>query len=116
MAEFESKYHDIEQPDQLSNREKEDAMGAYLMMFGALAAGLPLPIINLLAAVIYYFVNAKKGRFIKFHSLQSLLSQLPTSIMNAGLLFWTLRKVFDNKMFESDTMDGFADAGDLYQG
>jgi uncharacterized membrane protein len=67
-------------------------MGAYLMMFAAIGAGLPLPIINLIAAIIYYFLNRSKSRFVHFHSLQSLLSQLPTSLLNAGLVFWTMQR------------------------
>ena len=50
-------YAPIIQPEEIPTRVREDAMGAYLMMFGALAAGLPLPIINLLAAVIYIFMH-----------------------------------------------------------
>ena len=38
-------------------RIKEDAMGAYFMMFATAAMGLPLPILNLVAAIIYYYVN-----------------------------------------------------------
>lgn len=68
------KYMKLPQPHELSEREKEDARGAYLMMFAALATTLPLPIINLIAAIVYYYVNRKKGRFIHFHCLQSLLS------------------------------------------
>ncbi len=85
------KYHPLPQPDEISDREKEDAMGAYLMMFAAVAVALPLPVINLLAAIIYYFVNRRKSRFIHFHSLQSLLSQLPTTFMSWGLLIWFVR-------------------------
>ena len=57
MDEQTQEYYPLEQPDELSTRQKEDAMGAYLMMFAALGAGLPLPIINLIAAVIYYYIN-----------------------------------------------------------
>ena len=84
-------YLKLPQPQELSEREKEDAMGAYLMMFAALATSLPLPIINLIAATVYYYVNRKKGRFIHFHCLQSLLSQLPTTFVNWGLLYWGLQ-------------------------
>lgn len=66
-------------------------MGAYLMMFAAMGAGLPLPLINLLAAVIYYFINKKKSRYVAFHAYQSLITQVPISILNAGLLFWLIR-------------------------
>lgn len=100
---FESAYHPLPQPDDLTAREKEDAMGAYLMMFASIGAGLPLPIINLIASVIYYFVNSKKSRYIKFHCHQSLFSQLPTSLMNAGLMFWFLQIViYDNADFNNN--------------
>jgi len=84
-------YIEIPQPDALGEREKEDAMGAYFMMFAALASSLPLPIINLIAAIVYYYINRKKSRFVHFHVLQSLLSQLPTTILNWGLLYWVLQ-------------------------
>ena len=87
-------YYVLPQPHELSEREKEDAMGAYLMMFASLATSLPLPIINLIAAVIYYYINRKKGRFIHFNCLQSLLSQLPTTLVNWGLLYWSLQIFF----------------------
>ncbi len=66
--------HPIPQPDQVKPSDREDGMGAYLMMFAALAAGLPLPIINVIASLIYYFVNRKKSPFVHFHCLQSFLS------------------------------------------
>ncbi|MBL19970.1 MAG: hypothetical protein CMC82_09175 [Flavobacteriaceae bacterium] len=87
-------YYVLPQPHELSDREKEDAMGAYLMMFASLATSLPLPIINLIAAVIYYYINRKKGRFIHYNCLQSLLSQLPTTLVNWGLLYWGLQIFF----------------------
>jgi len=80
----------LPQPDQISEREKEDAMGAYLMMFAAWGLGLPLPLLNLLAAVIYHMVNRKKSPFVAFHSLQSLLTQVMVSLLNAGLIAWTV--------------------------
>ena len=86
-------FHPLPQPHEIAEREKEDAMGAYLMMFAAVAIGLPLPIINLIAAIIYYFVNRKKSRFIHFHCLQSLLSNIPTTIINWGLVIWAFRNV-----------------------
>ena len=92
----------LPQPHELSEREKEDAMGAYLMMFASLATSLPLHIINLIAAVIYYYINRKKGRFIHFNCLQSLLSQLPTTLVNWGLLYWGLQIFFFDNYELSD--------------
>ncbi|HUV07698.1 MAG TPA: DUF4870 domain-containing protein [Spirochaetia bacterium] len=89
----------IPQPHEISQREKEDAMGAYFMMFAAWGLGFPLPVLNLIAAFIYYFIHRKKSRFVAFHALQSLLSQLPVTIINVGLLAWLLKILFTNLYF-----------------
>lgn len=80
----------LPQPEDITSREKEDAMGAYLMMFAAWGIGLPLPLFNMVAAVIYHFVNKKNSPFVAFHSLQSLISQIPVSVLNAGLVVWLI--------------------------
>jgi len=84
-------YYSVPQPNEISDREKEDAMGAYLMMFASAAIGLPFPILNLIAAIIYYFVNKSKGRFVRFHTLQSLFSQIPLTLINTGAVVWLIR-------------------------
>jgi len=83
-------YHPLPQPDEIELRVKEDAMGAYFMMFATAALGLPLPILNLVAAIIYYYVNREKGKFVQFHTLQSLYSQIPVTLLNSGLVAWTI--------------------------
>ncbi len=70
------------------NGEKEDAMGAYLMMFASLAIGLPIPLLNLVASVIYFFVNRKAGPFVAFHALQALPHHIPVVLLNAGVIGW----------------------------
>lgn len=87
-------FHPLPQPEEIPVREKEDAMGAYLMMFAAVAIGLPLPVINLIASIIYYFINKKKSRFIHFHSLQALLSNIPTTLINWGAVIWAVTIFF----------------------
>jgi len=98
MSNEENEYISLPQPSELKQTEKEDAMGAYLMMFASIAIGLPLPIINIVAAVVYYFVNRKKGNFVKFHALQSMLSAILLGIVNAGLFYWTIH-CFLNETF-----------------
>lgn len=82
------KFHDIDQPDDLTEREKEDAMGSYLMMFASIGAGLPLPFINLIASLIYFYINKDKSRYVRFHTYQSMMSQLPVTLMNSSLVIW----------------------------
>ena len=91
----------LPQPDELSEREKDDAMGAYLMMFATWAVGLPLPVLNLIAAVIYFYVNKKSSRFVAFHALQSLLSQIPVTMVNIGLVAWLIRTLIGSIGFSS---------------
>lgn len=103
----EAQYYPLPQPEEVTIREKEDAMGAYLMMFASIGAGLPLPIINLIAAVIYYYINKSNSRFVKFHATQSLLSQIPTSLLNAVAVFWTFRILFSGTLDFNDTYIGY---------
>ncbi len=75
-------------------------MGAYLMMFAAWGISLPLPVLNLVAAVIYHFVNRKNSRFVAFHSFQSTLSQIPVTIVNVILVGWIVRNIVAERGFD----------------
>ncbi|HUI69835.1 MAG TPA: DUF4870 domain-containing protein [Spirochaetia bacterium] len=83
----------LPQPDDITQRERDDAMGAYLMMFASLAVGLPIPLLNLVASVIYFFVNKKTSAFVAFHALQALLSHIPVVLLNAGVVAWIIANV-----------------------
>lgn len=98
--------YELPQPEDIPVREKEDAMGAYLMMFAAIGAGLPLPIINLIAVIIYYYLNRDKSNFVKFHTLQSLWSQIPVTLLNAVGVIWLARSWFLHTSI-SDELKGF---------
>lgn len=100
-------YYPLPQPEEIPLREREDAMGSYLMMFAALAAGLPLPIINLLAAIIYFYMNRSKSKFVHFHALHSLLAQIPTTLLNAGLVFWAIRIFLLKSIERTDVFIGY---------
>ena len=104
---MESTHYDVPQPAEVGKRDREDGMGAYLMMFASTAIGLPLPIINSIAAIVYYFTNRKKSPYVHFHALQSLLSQIPTSILNAGLIFWSIRIWVTESLIYNDYFKGY---------
>jgi len=78
----------LPQPQELTEREKEDAMGAYLMMFAAWGAGFPFPLIGLVASIIYFYINKKSSSFTAFHSYQALLTHIPISLLNAAAVIW----------------------------
>lgn len=102
-----TEYHPVEQPGEIPLRAREDAMGAYLMMFASIGAGLPLPVLNLIASIIYYYVNQSKGRFVDFHLKQSLFSQIPVTLLNAVAVFWAIRIFFFDHFAITQTFTGF---------
>ena len=108
MMEETKTYYPLPQPEELTNKEKDDAMGGYLMMFAALAVGLPLPIINLIASIIYYYTNKNNSRFVRFHTYQALLSQLPLTLLNAVCVGWALRIFFSISWTLTPAFIGYA--------
>ncbi len=74
--------------------EAEKASNSYLMSLIALMAGLPLPIVNLIATVMFYLGNRKSSHFVRWHCTQALLAQSVTLVMNAAGVYWTLAIVF----------------------
>lgn len=81
-------------PYQPNDYERERASFSYLMSLVAAIVGLPLPLINLISTGIYYFSNRKSTRFVRWHCLQALLSQLLLFPMNAAAIYWTLHILF----------------------
>jgi uncharacterized Tic20 family protein len=74
--------------------EAEKASGSYLMSLIALMAGLPLPIINLIATLVFYLGNRREGYFVRWHCTQALLSQLSLLFINSFGFWWTISIIF----------------------
>ncbi len=80
-----------------SEHEREKASNSYLMSLVALIAGLPLPIINLLATLFFYLGNRKGTHFVKWHCTQALLSQLALFVINTTSFWWTVSIIFTDE-------------------
>lgn len=78
--------------------EMEKASNGYLMSVMAIMVGLPLPIVNLLATLIFFLGNLKSSWFVKWHCTQALLSQLTVFVMNSFAFAWTMQVWFGNKI------------------
>ena len=74
--------------------ETERASGSYLMSLIALVVGLPLPIVNLIATLIFFLGNRKSTDFVKWHCTQALLSQLSMVFVNSFGFWWTVSVVW----------------------
>lgn len=70
--------------------EREKAANSYLMSVVAVIAGLPLPIINLIATFFFWLSHRKDSFFVRWHSLQSLLSQVILLGINSYSFWWTV--------------------------
>jgi Zn-dependent protease with chaperone function len=77
--------------NQIHLEDQEKASNAYLMSLIAVVIGLPMPIINLVATGIFYLLSRKGSPFIKWHTTQALVSQIPLFVMNNILFWWTVR-------------------------
>lgn len=74
--------------------EAEKASNSYLMSMIALIVGMPLPIINFIATLIFYFGNRNGTYFVRWHCTQALLSQLSVLIINSIGFWWTISIIF----------------------
>lgn len=78
--------------------ESEKASNSYLMSLVAIMAGLPLPVVNLIASAMFFFSNRKSALFVRWHCMQVLLAQAITLVVNAAGVYWTLSIVFGNNI------------------
>lgn len=78
--------------------EAEKASNSYVMSLLALMAGLPFPIINLVATLIFFLANRKSTYFVRWHCTQALLSQSTVLPMNSAATIWTLTIVFGSNV------------------
>jgi uncharacterized Tic20 family protein len=82
---------------QPSEHEAEKASNSYLMSLVAAIAGLPIPIINLIATFIFYLGTRKSTYFVRWHSTQALLSQFSLLFINSFGFWWTVSIIFTEK-------------------
>lgn len=82
--------------------ETEAASNSYLMSLIAIVAGLPLPIINLIATFIFYMGNRKSSYFVRWHCTQALLSQASMLLINSYGFWWTVSIIFTDEKISSN--------------
>jgi len=81
--------------------ESETASNSYLMSLIAIVVGLPLPIINLIATLIFYLGNRKSTLFVRWHCTQALLSQLSMLLINSYGFWRTISILFSDEITTS---------------
>ncbi len=87
---------------QPGDHESEKASNSYLMSLIAVMGGLPLPIINLFATLIFFFGNRNAPYFVRWHCTQALLSQLSLVFMNSVGFWWTVSIIFGSETLSNN--------------
>jgi Zn-dependent protease with chaperone function len=85
--------------------EAESASNAYLLSLVLLMVGAPLPILNLIASVIFYLNSRRGSPFVRWHSTQALLTHVVVVPVNSVFLWMTLAILF-----------GYREPDDFYVG
>lgn len=88
-------------PYKPSEHEAERASNSYLMSVVALVVGLPLPIVNLVATLLFYLGNRKATYFVRWHCTQALLSQATMVLTNSVGVWWTISNVLGSTEFNN---------------
>ena len=83
-------------PELIHSADLEQASNSYLMAIVAVIAGLPLPIINTIASIIYYIAHRRSSYFVRWHCIQSILAQAVMVPFNSIAFAWTLNLIFSN--------------------
>ena len=82
--------------------EAEAASNSYLMSLIAIIVGLPLPIVNLIATLIFYLGNRKSTYFVRWHCTQALLAQLSLLFISSYTFWWTISICFKGEPITSN--------------
>ncbi|MES2484780.1 MAG: hypothetical protein V4581_02375 [Bacteroidota bacterium] len=87
---------DISQKEFIHPVEYEKASNAYLMAIVSVIAGMPLPVINVLASIGYYMAQRKTIYFVRWHCIQAIIAQAIMIPFNSVAVAWTLAIFFKN--------------------
>lgn len=85
-----------------SDEECEKASNAYIVSMLAFTAGVPLPIMNLIASFIFLFNNRKSTYFVRWHCLQIVISQMIIFFINSTTFWWTVSIFFEKTQVSND--------------
>lgn len=83
--------------EKISEGSCERASNVYLMSLVVIIAGMPLPILNLLATFFFYVAHRKGSYFVRWHCSQALLSQVVVFLINTTGFWWTIFIILGEK-------------------
>lgn len=88
--------------------EAEKASNSYLMSLIVVMAGMPIPVLNLIASIVFWAANRKSTYFVRWHCTQALVSQLSLFFVNSFGFWWTMSILFSDKILNNDYLSYMA--------
>lgn len=81
-----------------SEYEAEKASYSYIMSLIGIITALPLPVINLITTLAFYFAYRRSTYFVRWHCTQALISQFSVLLINGAAFWWTVSIVFTDEI------------------
>lgn len=91
--------HFFYEPDE---GESIRASNTYLISLVLMVAGGPIPFFSLFANVLFYFSNRKATYFVRWHTMQALVSQISLWIINSVAMWWVIAILFWDKYVDNN--------------
>ena len=79
--------------------EYDQASNSYLMAVVAVIAGLPVPIVNVIAAIGFYLGHRRSSYFVRWHCIQSAIGQAILIPFNSIAFAWTMGILLGHNSF-----------------
>jgi len=79
-----------------TDHEATQASFSYVASLASIAVGVPLPIVNLLASLIFLLGSRRSSPFVRWHAVQAFLSQMLLFVTNSALVTWTVAVAFSD--------------------
>ncbi len=86
-----------EKSEHIYQQDLEQASNSYLMAVISVMAGLPLPIINVVASFIFYLGYKRASYFVRWHCIQAIMAQAVMVPFNSIAFAWTIRLLVNNQ-------------------
>ncbi|MCD7937654.1 MAG: DUF4870 domain-containing protein [Tannerellaceae bacterium] len=86
--------NNIQSPYGIPEEDAEKASYAYLISTVIMVAAVVIPLLNMFVTFMFYVANRKRSYFVRFHCLQSVLSQVLIFGINTVAVWWSLLILF----------------------
>ncbi|HLO91232.1 MAG: hypothetical protein ACM3ME_07985 [Chloroflexota bacterium] len=78
------------------------ASNSYLISLVLMVAGAPIPFVGLFANVMFYLSNRRASHFVRWHTMQALVSQFSLWAINTVAFWWIWAIAFGDRFIDNN--------------